>query len=185
MMGGISMMAMSLLNVDCINSICEANARINAVQMQWIVATYAYWNLNHDHKSLEAAGHLCLFLPKFHCEFNLIEYFWGMVKKYLSNNCDYTFDTLKENMLKALASIPLHNICRWEHQMYQWMEAYRSGLGPKMLSFRSRCSVQQSTSHTDTFWTLLQVLLTEILKPLVLARQIGPAQNFFLTQFSL
>jgi hypothetical protein len=26
---------------------------------------------------------LCLFLPKSHCELNPIEYFWGMVKKYL------------------------------------------------------------------------------------------------------
>jgi hypothetical protein len=80
---------------------------------------------------IEAAGHLCLFLPKFHRELNFIEYFWGMVKKYLRDNCDYTFDTLKENMPKALASVPLHTIRRWEHRMYRWMEAYRSGLGTK------------------------------------------------------
>ncbi|KAG1785571.1 uncharacterized protein HD556DRAFT_1249608, partial [Suillus plorans] len=57
--------------------------------------------------------------------------FWGMVKKYLCDNCDYTFDTLKENMPKALASVPLQTTCRWEHWMYRWMEAYRSGLGTK------------------------------------------------------
>ena len=32
---------------------------------------------------IEAAGHLCIFLPKFHCELNFIEFFWGAVKKYL------------------------------------------------------------------------------------------------------
>jgi len=80
---------------------------------------------------IEAAGHLCLFLPKFHCELNFIEFFWGMVKKYLRDNCDYTFNTLKENMPKALALVPLQTIRRWEHRMYRWMEAYRSGLGTK------------------------------------------------------
>ena len=63
---------------------------------------------------IEAAGHLCLFLPNFHCELNYIEFFWEMVKKYLHDHCDYTFDTLKENMPKALASVPLETICRWE-----------------------------------------------------------------------
>src|SRR6266511_1554566 len=73
---------------------------------------------------IEAAGHLCIVLPKFHCELNFIEFFWGLVKKYLRDNCDYTFDTLKENMPKALASVKLVTICRWEHRMRQWMEAY-------------------------------------------------------------
>lgn len=54
---------------------------------------------------IKAAGHLCIFLPKFHCELNFIEFFWSAVKKYLRDNCDYTFDTLKENMPKALASV--------------------------------------------------------------------------------
>jgi hypothetical protein len=77
---------------------------------------------------IEAAGHLCIFLPKFHCELNFIEFFWGAVKKYLRDNCDYTFDTLKANMPKALESVSLHTIRRWEHRIYRWMEAYRSGL---------------------------------------------------------
>ena len=76
---------------------------------------------------IEAAGHLCIFLPKYHCELNFIEFFWGKIKKYLRDNCNYTFDTLKENMPKALASVKLETIRRWEHRMYRWMDAYRSG----------------------------------------------------------
>ena len=64
---------------------------------------------------IEAAGHLCIFLPKFHCELNFIEFFWGVVKKYLRDNCDYTFATLKENMPKALESVCLSTIRLWEH----------------------------------------------------------------------
>lgn len=80
-------------------------------------------------ETIEAAGHLCLFFPKFHCKLNYIEFFWAQVKKYLRDHCDYTFDTLKDNMTKALESVPLATIRRWEHRMYRWMEAYRSGLG--------------------------------------------------------
>src|SRR5882757_355224 len=58
-----------------------------------------------------------------------IEFFWGMVKKYLRDHCDFTFDTLKENMPKALEAVQVSTIRKWEHQMYRWMDAYRSGLG--------------------------------------------------------
>src|SRR6267143_5962841 len=59
---------------------------------------------------IEKAGHLCIFLPKFHCELNFIELFWGAVKRYLREHCDYTFETLKENMPKALASVSVETI---------------------------------------------------------------------------
>jgi transposase len=41
-------------------------------------------------ETMEGLGHLCLFLPKFHCKLNFIEFFWGAVKRYLHKNCDYT-----------------------------------------------------------------------------------------------
>ena len=77
---------------------------------------------------IEDAGHLSIFLPKFHCELNFIEFFWGMVKKYLHENCDFTYDTLKENMPKGLRSVPVATIRRWEHRMIRWMAAYRDGM---------------------------------------------------------
>ena len=80
---------------------------------------------------IEAAGHLCIFLPKFHCELNFIEFFWGAVKRYLREHCDYSFETLKENMPKALGSVSIETIRKWEHRMRRWMKAYESGLGAK------------------------------------------------------
>jgi transposase len=35
------------------------------------------------HETIEAAGHLCIMLPKYHCELNFIELFWGAMKRYL------------------------------------------------------------------------------------------------------
>jgi hypothetical protein len=68
-------------------------------------------------------------LPKFHCELNFIEFFWGIVTKYLREQSDHTFDTLKENLPKALSSVPLATIRGWKHRMYRWMDAYRAGMG--------------------------------------------------------
>jgi transposase len=34
-------------------------------------------------ETIEDAGHICVFLPKYHCEINFIKYFWGAVKHYL------------------------------------------------------------------------------------------------------
>jgi hypothetical protein len=52
--------------------------------------------------------------------------FLGCCQKYLRDNCDYTFDTLKP---KTLASVQLQTIWRWEHWMFWWMDAYRASMG--------------------------------------------------------
>ena len=80
---------------------------------------------------IEAAGHLSIFLPKFHCELNFIEYFWGAIKKYLRDNCDYTFVTLQENLPKALKSVTVGTIRKWEHRMWCWIDAYDDGLAAR------------------------------------------------------
>ncbi|KAF8511799.1 hypothetical protein BU17DRAFT_54365, partial [Hysterangium stoloniferum] len=52
-------------------------------------------------------GALVPFLTDFHWETNSIEYFWGMVKKYLRDHYDHSFDGLKDNWPKALESAPI------------------------------------------------------------------------------
>ena len=44
---------------------------------------------------VEATGHAVLFYPKFHCELNWIEYYWGQVKRYTRDNCEYNYEGLK------------------------------------------------------------------------------------------
>src|SRR6266542_1258644 len=33
-------------------------------------------------KLIKKAGHMCIFYPKFHCELNFIERYWGACKRY-------------------------------------------------------------------------------------------------------
>ena len=47
---------------------------------------------------LEKRGHIVVWCPKFHPEFNIIERYWGMVKFIMRGKCDYTFATLQEQL---------------------------------------------------------------------------------------
>jgi transposase len=62
---------------------------------------------------IKDAGHLCIFLPKYHCELNIIEFFWGATKRYTRENCDYSFESLKTNVPKGKALVKLATIRRW------------------------------------------------------------------------
>ena len=52
---------------------------------------------------MDAAGHLCLFLPKYHCECNYIERYWGAVKKYCRRHCGYSLPALIKCLPIALS----------------------------------------------------------------------------------
>ncbi|KAM6496658.1 hypothetical protein JOM56_007131 [Amanita muscaria] len=91
---------------------------------------------------------MCLVLPKFHCELNSIEFFWGAAKRWLRENCDYTFKTLQENTPKALASVSLNTIRKFEHRVFRWIQAYSTGLSAKDAQFEvKRFSSKRYTSH--------------------------------------
>lgn len=57
---------------------------------------------------IEELGHTRIILPKFHCGLNFFEYFWGGVKRYPQNYCDYTSPTLQENMPIPLEILESH-----------------------------------------------------------------------------
>jgi hypothetical protein len=97
---------------------------------------------------IETAGHLCIVLPKFHCELNFIEYFWGAVKRWLREHCDYTFPTLQQNMPIALSSVNTSLVRKWQNRMMRWIDAYRDGLNAKDAQFRVQAfSSKKYTSH--------------------------------------
>ena len=117
-----------------------------AVQLMSLQPDFqAQWSLVQE--TIEAAGHLCIFLPKFHCELNFIEFFWGAVKKYLREHCNYSYSGLQENILKALESVELSTIRKWGHHMIWWMHAYRGGKTGKVQKQVKQFSSWRYDSH--------------------------------------
>lgn len=129
--------------------------QVPALMQKMFAVTQLLGQCSLVQETIKVAGHLCLFLPKFHCELNPIELFWGAIKHYLRKHCDYTFGTLQANMPKAMASVELKTIHLWEHCMIQWMDTDWMGLGAKDAQFRvKQFNLKQYKSHRHVPETL-------------------------------
>ena len=57
---------------------------------------------------IEKRGHICDFYPKFHCEPNFIEQYWGAAKyEYQSKPHPSNFNQMEQNAIASLDSVPL------------------------------------------------------------------------------
>ena len=92
---------------------------------------------------VESAGHKIIFFPKYHCELNYIENFWGAAKNYSRKNCNYSFKELQETVPAALNSVPLSKIRKFARRCYRFMSAYRLGLSGSAATF----AVKKYKSH--------------------------------------
>jgi hypothetical protein len=76
---------------------------------------------------LESRGHIIVWCPKFHPEFNFIERYWGMVKFIMRGKCDYTFATLQAGLPAALEAPTIGNIRRFARKSADYTYAYQNG----------------------------------------------------------
>jgi hypothetical protein len=92
---------------------------------------------------IKRAGHLCYFLPKFHCELNPIEMCWGCVKicMILFSRIDFfmlimfitigyrclgdgTFKMARQLVPELLNACEVKTICAFYRKAWRYMDAY-------------------------------------------------------------
>jgi hypothetical protein len=95
-------------------------------------------------ETVEKHGHVAVFGPKFHPELAAIEYFWGEMKRFLRVNCDYTLPTLKTNIPRAIASVPVATFRRHFAHVMRYMRAYSEG---SLTLAQIEWSMRKYTSH--------------------------------------
>src|SRR6266545_5960693 len=92
---------------------------------------------------IEKAGHKCIFYPKFHCELNFIERYWGATKKFTRENCDYSWAGLQNTVPLDLDSINLITIRKFARKAWRYMNVYHKGIGGKLAEY----AVKKYKSH--------------------------------------
>jgi hypothetical protein len=62
---------------------------------------------------VECRGHICDYYPKYHCELNFIEQYWGAAKlRYRNSPPTSSMDEMRANVRAALDFVPLQSIQR-------------------------------------------------------------------------
>ena len=86
----------------------------------------------------EAANHLIILYPKFHCELNFVERFWCAAKWYARENCEYSFDGLRQLVPAALESVSIASVNRYYGHCARAIDAYSEGFKYGTKSFTAR-----------------------------------------------
>jgi hypothetical protein len=68
---------------------------------------------SHLEEYITSRGHICEFYPKYHCELNFIEQYWGAVKlRYRNSAKTADIAEMEKNVLACLDDVPLLQIRR-------------------------------------------------------------------------
>lgn len=76
---------------------------------------------------VQERGHMCLFLPKFHCELNPIERCWCHAKKLTRAHCNGSIVRLRTIVPEGLASVNKELISKYFLTCKDYEKAYSEG----------------------------------------------------------
>jgi len=83
---------------------------------------------------IESRGHICEFLPKFHCELNPIERVWGRSKQLVRDLCEDDYKTMLDTVVRSLMPdwLPRELISAYFRKSRDYFRVYRDGInGPE------------------------------------------------------
>ncbi|OAD78784.1 hypothetical protein PHYBLDRAFT_185350 [Phycomyces blakesleeanus NRRL 1555(-)] len=84
------------------------------------------------HEAVEVSGHIFELYPKFHCECNWIERYWGSAKREVRLQCDYTYNSLDKNIHTFLDNAgKLSNVRNYYNRSWRYIEAYSQDMNVK------------------------------------------------------
>ncbi|KZV98420.1 hypothetical protein EXIGLDRAFT_606991 [Exidia glandulosa HHB12029] len=94
---------------------------------------------SHLEEAFAARGHICDFYPKFHCELNFIEQYWGDAKRmYRMTEATTGTAEMEQNVVHCLDSVPSERILRFANRSARFMDAYRKGLSGPQAAWANR-----------------------------------------------
>ena len=76
---------------------------------------------------IEERGHMCMFIPKYHCELNPIERCWCHAKKLTRKRCNGSIVKLRKLVPEALASVTKELIALFFLTCKDYEKAYHEG----------------------------------------------------------
>ena len=88
-------------------------------------------------EEIEAANHLIIFYPKFHCELNIIERFRCAAKWYARENYKYPLEGLRKIVPAALDSVTAVSINRYYDHCARVIDAYTDGFKYSTMDFKA------------------------------------------------
>ena len=69
---------------------------------------------SHLEELITSRGHICDFYPKYHCELNFIEQYWGAAKlRYRNTPKTFDIDQMEKNVIACLDDVPDLSIQRY------------------------------------------------------------------------
>ncbi|KAJ7222149.1 hypothetical protein GGX14DRAFT_352858 [Mycena pura] len=85
---------------------------------------------------IEQRGHICDFYPKYHCELNFIEMYWGAAKfHYRKSPRTSDMKEMRVNVQQCLDKIPHLAIMRYANRAARFVSGYAHGLSGTDLGY--------------------------------------------------